>query len=107
MVTAPSAAIDAFAHEARAYCQWVRGDDQSHMSLASALRRVATLYTAALLLPHHRAESLADRPETVAPTTEEMQIVTARLSGTLVDPRVCEGGHISMSPLNQKNMRVR
>lgn len=43
--------LDTFALEARAFCAWATGTDGSTMSAAAALRRVASLYVAALSLP--------------------------------------------------------
>lgn len=43
--------LDEFAREARVFCSWATGDDRTEMSAANAVRRVSSLYVAALDLP--------------------------------------------------------
>lgn len=72
--------LDNFAEEARSFRGWAAGIDGTPMNAQIALRRVSTLYAAALDLPQPFTQGMsADVPE-VEPPSGSVQMVAARAS---------------------------
>jgi hypothetical protein len=76
----PSAAthLDSFAAEARTFCRWATGEDGAEMSVVATLRRVSSLYAAALELPPPYTEGVCMELLEVALPAGEVALVTAR-----------------------------
>jgi len=72
--------IHTFAEQARAFCGWATGLDESEMTAASALARVCSLYVAALSLPHPWSEGLAGKLAEAEPASGGTQLKTGRVS---------------------------
>jgi hypothetical protein len=69
-MTRDSQALDEFAREARAFCQWAAGGEPAPMDARTALRRVTALFSAALALPPTDALDVSEEEELEAPAEE-------------------------------------
>jgi hypothetical protein len=70
--------LDEFAQEARAYCRWATGADGTEMSVPVALRRVTSLYAAALNLPLPFTQGMSAEVVEVDPPAGTLGLVAAR-----------------------------
>ena len=75
-----STQLDEFAEQARRFCRWATGEDGATISAASALRRVASLYCAALELPLPFTKGMAAEPAEVD-VSEAAEYVAGRIGG--------------------------
>jgi hypothetical protein len=71
--------LDVFAEQAQRFCLWATGEDGSSISAASALRRVSSLYSAALELPVPFTEGMSAELAEVDPPLAAQ--VSARIAG--------------------------
>lgn len=70
--------LDAFAIEARAFCDWATGACGEEMSVAGAVRRVCALYQAALNLPPPFTEGLPHDLSPIEPSKALIALAAAR-----------------------------
>jgi hypothetical protein len=73
-----SGQLNRFAEEARTFCSWATGADGSEMSIPLALRRVSSLYTAALSLPPPFTQGMSKDSVDVEPPPNAVQLVSKR-----------------------------
>ena len=72
--------LDDFAQEARSFCRWATGADGTPMSAPLALRRVSTLYAAALDLTSPFTQDMSEDVAEVEPPPGSVRMVAARAS---------------------------
>jgi hypothetical protein len=72
--------LDAFAEQARRFCRWATGEDGAAISAASALRRVSSLYSAALKLPLPFTRDMPAELAEVDPRPEAVEQVASRIA---------------------------
>jgi hypothetical protein len=77
-----SSQLDAFAEQARRFCRWASGEDGAAISAASALRRVSSLYSAALELPLPFTKGMSAELAEVDPRSETVEQVAARVASS-------------------------
>jgi hypothetical protein len=77
--------IEDFARETRVFCRWATGEDGTKTSAKAALRRIASLYNAALYLPPtSMIETSGDTPNVEIPS-DALGAVLSRAAELPVD----------------------
>jgi hypothetical protein len=79
-MSSDSRQLDDFAQEARSFCSWATGTDGTAMSIPVALRRVSSLYTAALDLPAPFTEGMSESVAEADPPSGSVVVVAGRAS---------------------------
>jgi hypothetical protein len=79
-MSSDSRQLDDFAQEARAFCRWATGADGTPMNAPLALRRVSSLYAAALDLPQPFTDGMSDEAADVEPPSGSGEVVASRAS---------------------------
>lgn len=79
-MSSDSRQLDDFAQEARSFCRWATGADGTPMNAPAALRRVSSLYVAALSLPLPFAHGMSEGVAEVALPPGLEGVVAARAS---------------------------
>jgi len=72
--------LDDFAQEARAFCRWATGADGTPMITPMVLRRVSSLYAAALNLPRPFTQGMSEGVAEVEPPSDSGRVVATRAS---------------------------
>jgi hypothetical protein len=79
-MSSDSRQLDHFANEARIFCRWATGVDGEPMEAPEALRRVSSLYAAALDLPVPFTQGMSEDIAEVEPPPGSIRVVAARAS---------------------------
>lgn len=79
-MSSDSRQLDDFAQEARAFCRWATGADGTPMIAPVVLRRVSSLYAAALNLPLPFTQGMSESVAEVEPPSDSVRVVVARAS---------------------------